>query len=117
MKNIEDLKKQVKLTASIISTFVIAAGFIFIVAYDILVREIISQQHTFSILFLALWLIFVLVVVNIMNIGMAIISIGDSDLVKVAFPVAVPVGVATLLRLGVELQRWRGANVSLFTAE
>jgi hypothetical protein len=89
MKNIEDLIKQVKLTASIISTFVIAAGFIFIVAYDILVREIISQQHTFSILFLALWLIFVLVVVNIMNIGLAIISIGDSDLVKVAFPVAV----------------------------
>lgn len=89
MKNLKNLIKQVRSTASIISIFVVAFGFIFIAVYDILVRAITFEDRTFGILIVALWLIYTLVAVNTMNIGMAIISIGDSDLVKVAFPIAV----------------------------
>ncbi len=95
-RNIGKLLRYVKFTSAIISTFTLFVGVVFIIMYDYIVRMITSQDTELSILAVALWVIFALIAVNIMNIGTAIISTGDSNLVKFAFPVAV-IGLTTAI--------------------
>ena len=71
------------------SVFVVVSGSTLILIYDQVLMTLISHQQTISNHVVTLWVIFALVSVNTMNVGMAVISSGDSALVKIAFPAAV----------------------------
>jgi O-antigen/teichoic acid export membrane protein len=119
MGNYERLLYNVGFTSKIISALVIFFGVAFIFTYEPLVKFITLNQPALGTHIVATWMVFAVLVVNIMNIGAAIISTGDSDLVRIALPASVIgfvgaiVGASSLGPVGMIIGMIIGGTLSL----
>lgn len=87
--NILAMKEKIIKASILVTIFSLITGIVFFLMHGELVLTILNRQPVVDSSVVVVLLIFIIAVVNTMNVGMAIIATGDSRLVSIALPIAI----------------------------